>query len=57
MCGKTVLHYICGPLWVEGDDTLMQLGEMCITRHKQLPAYRTPLVDIQDRLGYVISMS
>lgn len=52
LCGKTVLHYLTGPLFQEGDGMMTKICDICIqnsTDRKLSPR----LVDTQDRFGTV----
>jgi hypothetical protein len=48
LIGKTVMHYIIGPLCTVGDQRMFDMADMCIQNGKEkgLP---TPLVNITDR--------
>ena len=52
LCGKTVIHYTCGPLCDVGDNTALSVADLCIARATEL-AISPPLVDVQDRTGAV----
>mmetsp|Transcript_28284 Transcript_28284/g.47553 ORF Transcript_28284/g.47553 Transcript_28284/m.47553 type:complete len:372 (+) Transcript_28284:551-1666(+) len=52
LCGKTIIHYVSGPLCKEGDSTMMELADMCIDKSKA-DGLQPPLVDYQDRFGAV----
>jgi hypothetical protein len=51
LCGKTVLHYLVGPLFKEPVGWSMLRA--CIERSRQLQL-QPPLVDVQDRFGATI---
>lgn len=52
LCGKTVLHYCLGRLYLEGDDTLKLMADALIARTNELNL-TPPLVDTPDRYGDV----
>jgi hypothetical protein len=51
VCGKTIIHYCCGPLCKPGSKVLLDMADLCIARAAELGLPK--LVDIRDRFGGV----
>jgi hypothetical protein len=52
LCGKTILHYVIGPLCVEGNIVPLNMADLCINKTKE-KNLSPPLVDVRDRFGAV----
>lgn len=53
LCGKTVLHYIMGPLCSPGDVVMKDIADVCIQHSIEKNMANPRLVDMQDRFGTV----
>jgi hypothetical protein len=51
VCGKTIIHYCCGPLCKPGSKVLLDIADLCITRAAEMSLPK--LVDARDRFGGV----
>lgn len=52
LTGKTLLHYIMGPLCFEGNSEMLEMADMCIQKAKA-DGMSPALVNVQDRFGGV----